>query len=241
MADPQPDSPPGSARTHAEPVTPRALRRRDDPVEAPGRHHPLFHEPLVQGRRLRPAAPNGGPDDGRVHDRPRRGGRPAGRRRAEPGAGPGAPLPGPRPAARAGLLLDLLPLLHPLAGRRPRRDLPEPFPPRAGHRLHPLHSGGARRADLRRRPADPERRAPGLAAVAPARDPARRDHPHRHQGPGRAAPAHHPEPGAHAAPPPPGLDEPALHASRRSARRRRTAPASAWPTPASRSAPRPCC
>ena len=60
---------------------------------------PYYMSLLVPGRRLRPAAPDGGPDDGRVHDRPRRGGRSAGRRRAQPGAGPGAPLSRPRAAA----------------------------------------------------------------------------------------------------------------------------------------------
>ena len=50
-----------------------------------------------------------------------------------------------------------------------------------------------------------------------------------------------PEPVPHAAPAPSAVDEPALHASRTSARRKPTGPASGWPTPASRWARRPCC
>ena len=69
---------------------------------------------------------------------------PLGEDDAQPGAGPGAPLPGPRAAPRDRLLLDLLPLLHPLARRRRTA------------RIHP--SGAAPRAGARRTSA-PRRRS----------------------------------------------------------------------------------
>ena len=79
-------------------------------------HHPLLHEPDFPGRSAAAAPPHRRPHGPRAGPLRRRGRRSLGRRTRHPRAGPGPSLSGPGAAAGAGFVLELLPLLHPLAG-----------------------------------------------------------------------------------------------------------------------------
>ncbi len=85
----------------------------------------------------------------------------------------------------------------------------------ARHRLHRAHAGDSRLPDLGRRPAVARRGPARVRALAPARDPAPRVHPDRHEAAGRAADARDADAHEDAAPLSPAVDEPALHASGR--------------------------
>ena len=150
--------------------------------------------------------------------------------------------PGPRAAARHEFLLGLLPLLHASAARRrERRARAAQGRHRPGHRVHRGDAGRPRLPDLGRRPAVARRGPARVRAVALARDPAPRVHPHRQQAARRAADARDAGADEDAAPLPSALDEPALHAPRRGDARGRRGLRAARPTPAFRSAARPCC
>src|SRR4029079_8914429 len=109
----------------------RALRRRARRGGPPSglsaaRHHAVLREPDGARGRAGAAAPHAYPGRQRISQDPRRGRRSAGRGRPQRRAGPGAPLSRPRAVPRHRLLLDLLPLFHPLAhgGRSRRRREP---------------------------------------------------------------------------------------------------------------------
>ncbi len=121
------------------------------------RDHPLLHEPPGAGQPPSAAPPHRRPHGKRANPLPRRGRRPARRRARQPGAGPGPSLSGPRAAAADRFLLELLPLLHPLANGRTRRNQPQPRTAGKGPRLHPPHARNPRRPPLRRRSADAQR------------------------------------------------------------------------------------
>ena len=219
-----------------------------DAVEPPprlaaGRHHALLREPDEPRRCARAAPPHPHPGRHRICEDAGRGRRPARRGRPQRRARPRAPLSRPRAVPGHRLLLDLLPLLHALAhgGRARRRLFLQPAAMGAGARLYRRAPGDPRRADLGRRPAHFVGRAARLSARAPARDQARRVRPHRHQGAGRAAAAHHALAHPDAEEASSAVDEPALHPSRRAHARGHARPAPGSPTPAFRSAPRRCC
>ena len=153
---------------------------------------PYYMSLLARDDPLQPLRRTVVPTDNESDPLARRGRRSAGRGARQPGARPGPSLSGPRAAPGPGFLLDLLPLLHPLAGGRARRDRPQPgrlekaldYIRRTPEIRDVLLSGG-----------DPlclsDERLDWLLGAA-AGDPARRVHPHRHEDARRAAAAHHP-------------------------------------------------
>jgi hypothetical protein len=151
------------------------------------------------------------------------------------------PRPGPVPGGRP--LRHLLPALQPAPPRRRRRpaDLERA---RGRARLHPRHPAHPRRAAVGRRPADcwPTTASSRGCSTSLQGHPARRVHPHRHQGARRAAPCASPPRWlavlrkAH-----PAVFQSPRHSSRRTHPRVWPRPATAWPTPASRWAGRRCC
>ncbi len=241
MACPQPHSDPRATRKNAPPVRRRAGRARPGRRNPARRHHPLLHEPDFAGRSPTAPAADDYSHRQRIYADQGRIGRPVGRgsRQRYPRNGPS--LSGPRAAPGPRFLLQLLPLLHPFAGRGPGRHRPQRGPPDAGFRVSPQAYGSPRRADFRRRSALHERRQAGLDPHEPACDSAYRIRPHRHENARRAPPADHPGTVPHAAEAPSLMDEPALRPSGRMLRRNRTRPVPAWPMPASPWARRPCC
>ena len=152
-------------------------RRERQPAAAP---HPVLRQPARCRRSHAAAAPQRRAGDRRAPDLLRRSRRPAGRGHAQPRPGPGAPLSRPRAVPGHRLLLDLLPLLHPLApGGRPEQAPPQPRPVGPRPVLHRAEPRRARRPAFRRRPADPARQQPGIPADAPEPHPARRVRAHR--------------------------------------------------------------
>ena len=75
---------------------------------------------------------------------------PLGRRRAQSRPWFGPSLPGSRPAAGARFLLDLLPLLHAIAGGRPRGNRTQREAVADVVRIHPENAPNPRCADFRR-------------------------------------------------------------------------------------------
>ena len=136
---------------------------------------------------------------------------PLGEEADSPDPGPGAPVSGPGFAVGDRFLLELLPVLHPVADGRARAYRPPGGPAGKGLRVHPLDPGHPGRAYLRRRSAGPKRRALGLDPHLAPGDSARGVHSHRHQDACRAAAADHARLVPDAAQTPPPVDEPAFH------------------------------
>ena len=209
--------------------------------QVPRRHHALLHQPHRPGRPERPDPPPGHPPRSRAAGLHGDDGGLAGRGPPLAGARPGAPLPGPRADAGHHAVRLLLPLLHAVAHRGRRRPRTSTARPRGAARLPAPHAPGARRADLRRRPADAGAEAARTCPARPARDPAHRDHPHRHARAGLPAAAHRRRAVRDARAVPPALDQPPLQPPQRDHARGLARGRQADAAPASRSATSRCC
>ncbi len=127
-----------------------------------------------------PGAHAGHPARARAGERAGRPGRSAGRGQPLARHRDLPPLPRPLPPAGARSLRDLLPPLQPAAPGRAGGVADLARRSRRGARLHPPHARHPRRAHLGRRSADAVDVAPRGDHQGAARDPARRDRPHRH-------------------------------------------------------------
>ena len=137
LAVAQPDQESRAARKSARTVERRAARADRWRLDAAARHHAVLHEPARSDEPEQRAAPHRRAGDRRIPARTARGRRPARRGRPQPRAGSGAPLSRSRAVSRARFLLHVLPLLHALARRRPRRTRAVRRAPRSDVRLHP--------------------------------------------------------------------------------------------------------